>query len=161
MTWCQEKLSLVLLQLLLLSTRIFQRTRKAERTVCPSSTGSRAVTALTFNVSSRMAGTQNLPGRARHCSKAGDSVRPRDLLETSICLTRADRREGLQSDLRKICQGKAEIRNTISEQYLHINIHILAKGECVRRIIKCKQNPSTHSLSLAQASKHLQHLERD
>lgn len=121
--------------------------------MCPSSTGSRAVTALTFNVSSWMAGTQNLPGRARHCSKAGDSVRPRDLLETSICLTRADRREGLQSDLGKICQGKAEIRNTISEQYLHINIHILAKGECVRRINKCKQNPSTHSLSLKKLHK--------
>lgn len=56
--------------------------------VCPSGTGSQAVTALTFNASPWMAGTQNLPGRAHRRSKAGDLLRPRDLLETSICLSR-------------------------------------------------------------------------
>lgn len=46
------------------------------------------MTVLIFNLSSWITGTQNLPGRAHHSSKAGDLLRPQDLLETSICLSR-------------------------------------------------------------------------
>lgn len=78
------------------------------------------MTALTFSVSSWTAGTQNLPGRARHCSEVGDSVRPQDLLETSICLTRVDKREEVRSDLRNMKKR--------SEQYLHTLLQCWVAG---------------------------------
>lgn len=86
------KLPLVLLQFFLFSA-VKLISQQSEH---PSRTGRRTVTALTFNVSSWMAGTQNLPGRQVHCcSQGADSRRPWDLLETAICWT-GGTKEGLQ-----------------------------------------------------------------